>query len=429
MCELFDIVVIGGGTAGVVAALQTARAGMRTLLVEKNALPGGTMTAGGIAFPGLFYAWRHQVIAGIGWELVTEAAAESGMPLPDFSTQIGMKNHSKYQVRLNPVVYSALCDEKMIAAGVNILYHTMVAEVKVVSGIVELRLCTREGLCTVRARRVIDCTGDASVCSLAGYEVIHPAECQPATLCCCLSGYDYNQLDENGLRSAIDRAVAAGELRYTDLGWNKNGAALQFIRKNGDNANHIFPTLPPHTAAGRSVLEIEARRSLLRAWRFLRKQPGMEKLTIGFGAFECGVRESAVIRGETTVTANDYISGRKYPDALCNSFYPIDLHEDSHGVVPKPLEEGTVPQVPFGALVPHGSEYFLAAGRCISSDRLANSALRVQATSMATAQAAGAAAVASIQSEKAVYLTPLGKIGDILRKHGAILPENAETHQ
>ncbi|MBR4666304.1 MAG: FAD-dependent oxidoreductase, partial [Lentisphaeria bacterium] len=66
----FDIIVVGGGTAGVVAAIQCGRAGMRTLLVEKNGLPGGTMTAAGISFPGLFFAWRRQIIAGIGWELV-----------------------------------------------------------------------------------------------------------------------------------------------------------------------------------------------------------------------------------------------------------------------------------------------------------------------------------------------------------------------
>ena len=422
MDESFDIIVVGGGTAGVVAAIQCGRAGMRTLLVEKNGLPGGTMTAAGIAYPGLFFVWRRQIIAGIGWELVTEAAAESGLPLPDFSSWNGTSGFWKYQVQLNPVVYSALCDEKLLSSGVDILYHTMVADVKPDDETVELHLCTQEGLRTVRARRVIDCTGDASVCALAGYEVIHPAECQPASLSCKLAGYDFAQLDEARLCTAIDQAVAAGELRYTDLGWNKDGASLQFLRKYGDNANHIFPPLPTHTSEGRSRLEIEARRSLLRAWRFLRKQPGMENLSIGFGAFECGVRESAVIRGETTISAEDYCSGKRYPDAVCNSFYPIDLHDSSQGIVQQHLGAGTVPQVPLRALVPSGSKWFLAAGRCISSDRLANSALRVQATSMATAQAAGAAAAVSIRCGKTVLMAPMENIRKILHEHGAILP-------
>ena len=422
MDESFDIIVVGGGTAGVVAAIQSGRTGMRTLLVEKNGLPGGTMTAAGIAYPGLFFAWGHQIIAGIGWELVSEAAAESGLPLPDFSSWTGTSRFWRYQVQLNPVVYSSLCDEKLMGSGVEVLYHTMAAEVKPEDEAVELRICTLEGLRTVRARRVIDCTGDAAVCALAGYEVIHPAECQPATLSCKLAGYDRDQLNEARLCEAIDRAVAAGELRYTDLGWNKNGASLQFLRKYGDNANHIFPPLPTHTSEGRSRLEMEARSSLLRAWRFLRKQPGMENLSIGFGAFECGIRESAVIRGDTTVSADDYCSGKRYPDAVCNSFYPIDLHDSSQGIVQQQLGEGTVPQVPLRALVPSGSKCFLAAGRCISSDRLANSALRVQATSMATAQAAGAAAAVSIRCGKTVLMTPMENIRKILREHGAILP-------
>ena len=167
---------------------------------------------------------------------------------------------------------------------------------------------------------------------------------------------------------------------------------------------------------------MEARSSLLRAWRFLRKQPGMENLSIGFGAFECGVRESAVIRGETTISAEDYCSGKRYPDAVCNSFYPIDLHDSSQGIVQQHLGAGTVPQVPLRALVPSGSKLFLAAGRCISSDRLANSALRVQATSMATAQAAGAASAASIRCGTALLMTPMENIRKILQEHGAILP-------
>ena len=142
----FDITVIGGGTAGIVAAIQAARTGNKTLLVEKNGLPGGTMTAGGIAFPGLFFAWKKQIIAGIGWELVSGAAAESGLPLPEFEKQNGMENHPAYQVRLNPLIYAAYCEEKMVSAGVHLLYHTMLAEIQAVTDGLDVTLCTKEGL-------------------------------------------------------------------------------------------------------------------------------------------------------------------------------------------------------------------------------------------------------------------------------------------
>lgn len=417
----FDILVIGGGTAGVVAAIQAARAGCSTLLVEKNALPGGTMTAGSIAFPGLFYAWREPVIAGIGWELVTQAAAESGYPLPEFEKQIGMRDHPRYQIRLDPLIYALCCEEKMREAGVRILYHAMPGKIAPETGGAAVTLCTREGLREYRAKRVIDCTGDASAAALAGFEVIHPFPVQPATFGCRLSGYDPDALDRDALKAAADRAVAAGELLYSDLGWDRRAFSDQFLRCRGDNANHIFPEQPPHTAEGRSALEQAAHRSLLRAYRFLRRQPGLEDLRMEMTAFECGVRESAVIKGEYTMTGEDYVSAKKFPDAVCNAFYPIDLHGED-GVAPRTLPEGAVPQVPLRALIPRGSDFLLAAGRCISSDRQANSALRVQATCMATAQAAAAAACVSLRQDVPVSRVSAEDVRELLKQHGAILP-------
>lgn len=426
----FDIVVVGGGTAGVVAAIQGARHGARTLLVEKNGCPGGTMTSAGIAQAGLFYAWRKQVIAGIGWELLTAAVAESGMRLPAFETQIGMTCHPNYQVKYNALILAAICDEKMLRSGVNILYHTMVSQVEHDGNEVALELCTLEGAYPIRARRVIDCTGDASVIAMAGYEVIHPDECQPGTICCRASGYDYDSLDREALRRAAEEAVAAGELAFADLGWNHDGFSMQFLHEHGHNANHIFPELPSHSAEGRSLFEIDGRRSLLRAYRFLRRQPGLEHLKFEATAAECGVRESAVIRGEATVTAEQYATGHRFPDAVCNAFYPIDLHKrSSDGVTPLALQEGVVPQLPLGALIPRGSDLFLAAGRCVSSDRLANSALRVQATVMAGGQAAAAAACASLEEGVSVRRVNLKRVREILRNHGAIVPENPNVDE
>lgn len=81
----FDIVVIGAGTAGTIAAIQAGRLGLRTLLIEKNGMPGGTTTVAAVNFPGLFHAWGRQIIAGIGWELVSGAVALTGARLPDFT--------------------------------------------------------------------------------------------------------------------------------------------------------------------------------------------------------------------------------------------------------------------------------------------------------------------------------------------------------
>ena len=115
---------------------------------------------------------------------------------------------------------------------------------------------------------------------------------------------------------------------------------------------------------------------------------------------ECGIRETVTIQGEATITHEDYVSGRLWQDAVCYSFYPIDLHyARGGGIDTRPLQPGTVPTVPRGALVPRGSRRLLAAGRCLSSDREANSALRVQATCMACGQAAAVLAAQAMGAD------------------------------
>jgi flavin-dependent dehydrogenase len=119
----FDVVVIGGGTAGVIAAIQSARAGARTLLVEKNGILGGTVTVAFVAFPGIFHAWGKQIIAGIGWELVKQSVKETGKSLPDFTAPY--KNHSEHQVPVDPFIYAALCCQAVKDSCCELLLHTM----------------------------------------------------------------------------------------------------------------------------------------------------------------------------------------------------------------------------------------------------------------------------------------------------------------
>jgi len=136
---------------------------------------------------------------------------------------------------------------------------------------------------------------------------------------------------------------------------------------------------------------------------------------------EVGFRESHRIEGETVITVDDYTSGRMFEDAVCYAFYPVDLHTRS-GVRPKPLTKGTVPTVPLRALVPKDSRNIMVAGRCVSSDRLANSGLRVQASCMAMGQAAGVTAALAVQTDATPLEVPLKDIRRMLRKHGAIIP-------
>src|SRR6187549_2619545 len=113
----YDVIVIGGGTAGTIAALQAGRAGASTLVVEKSGVLGGTTILNAVNFPGLFHAWGRQIIAGIGWELVTAAVAEVGDTLPDFKAWRGQP-HYRLQIRVNRAVYAALADRLVQESGV-----------------------------------------------------------------------------------------------------------------------------------------------------------------------------------------------------------------------------------------------------------------------------------------------------------------------
>jgi hypothetical protein len=136
---------------------------------------------------------------------------------------------------------------------------------------------------------------------------------------------------------------------------------------------------------------------------------------------ETAHRESYRIQGNTVISVDDYTSGRVFKDAVCYAFYPVDLHTRG-GVKPQPLASGKVPTIPLSALVPKGSRNILVAGRCVSSDRLANSGLRVQASCMAMGQAAGAAAALAAKMNTTPLEIPLKDIREMLLKHGAIVP-------
>lgn len=415
----YDVIVVGAGTAGTIAAIQAGRLGLRTLLIEKNGMPGGTTTVAAVNFPGLFHAWGRQIIAGIGWELVTNTVSLCGGQLPDFSA--APERHWQHQVRVNRAVYSSLACEALEQAGVQTLFHAMPARVVENSDNVTVTVCTKSGLETMTGRALIDATGDANAVGLSGCALVAHEERQPGTLILSLEGYDVEAVDGLRLRQAFDAALNSGELEPRDSVFVRNNI-MGLLRSRGDNCTHIAH-VDGRTSQGRSAAEIGARVSLLRVYRFLRRQPALENLEIAFMAPECGIRETVTIQGEATVTRDDYAGGRQWEDAVCHSFYPIDLHHSAGGGIDtRPLQPGTFPTVPRGALVPRGSRRMLVAGRCLSSDREANSALRVQATCMACGQAAGVLAGHAARSGMPVMAVDMQPVYDDLREHKAIVP-------
>ena len=371
-----DVLVVGGGTAGTIAAIQAARAGAKTLLVERGPQLGGTATTGGVSFPGLFDAWGKQIIAGIGWELVKESVELDGGTLPDFSKV--PTSHWMNQVRVNQFLYSILAEEKCEQAGVEIVYYESPDAIgKTAHGwqVDCVGFGTRR---RVLCKQIVDCTGGAEVVGMLNLPRLREEETQPGSM-----------------RFSLGKPYQAG----------REGVIDSLYIHGAESTNSR--TVTAANIKGRKDLLAKIRSSKK---RLMHMQP------------EASFRESYRIVGETMITVDDYTSGRMFDDALCHAFYPVDLHT-KEGVSPKPLKPGTVPTIPLRALVPKDSRNIIVAGRSVSSDRLANSGLRVQASCMAMGQAAGATAALAAAKNTTPLTVPLNDIRRMLSKHGAIVPK------
>ena len=415
-----DVLVVGGGSAGHVAAIQAGRLGAKTVLLERNSQLGGTTTTGGVCFPGLFHAWGKQVIAGIGWELVAKSVEVDGRKLQDF-TRVH-RSHVPHHVDINGQLYALLAEEACLEAGVSLAYYQFPDKVvQTPDGwLVDVR---GQGVSyQLRCKQIVDCSGNATVVGMVGFERMREDTRQPGTQVVVYKGFDMAVVQKNAkqIQAMYNEAINDGRLQKGDT-WS--GKVMQPIRSKRGNVNHIFGA--DSTDAGtQTQTNLAGRKSVLRMLKFFKTIPGGQNVSIDRMMNETATRETFRIKGETVITVNDYASGRKFDDALCHSFYPIDLHTKD-GVKPKHLKPGTVPTIPRGALVPKGSKNIMVAGRCLSSDRLANSAARVQASCMAMGQAAAVTATLAAKHGSTPLEVPLADIHKLLRQHNAIVPGKA----
>ncbi len=415
-----DILVIGGGTAGSVAAIQAGRTGHEVTLIECQSQLGGTITTAGVSYPGIFFAWGKQVISGVGWELVQNAVQLNGDSLPNFSIPHG-REHWHHQVRLNAALYALIIEEKCIEAGVNIRYYETPTSIEFRDDHWYVETVGKGVRAEIKCKQIIDCSGNAIGASIAGYKLFKEKVTQPGTLMFTIGGYDFESLDLERLKVAYEMAIDRGELIRGEF----RGDIIALLKEKGDNVQHIIgadsTTSETHTSAN-----IKGRESLLKHLRFLKKQPGLGNIRIEKMRTEAGIRETYRIDGLYRISYEDYILGKVFPDSIAYSYYPVDFHTEE-GVIPEQLTKGVVPTIPFRSMIPRGSKNFIVAGRCICSDQLANSGLRVQASCMAMGQAAGAAAALAIEQN----VTPSELVIDDLKKliemHGGIVPAGGKT--
>jgi hypothetical protein len=411
----YDVIVIGGGTAGVFAADGAARMGARTLLIEKNGMLGGTMTSGGVNFPGVFHYWGRQIITGPAWDFIEKLNASGAAVMP--KNERAPKHFYNQQIRVNAFLAATEMERLCRDSGVEILMHSMPSYAVETDGGVDLVITCKEGMFAAHAKKIIDCTGDANVAAMLGYERVRASVLQPVTHKNTLDGYKIEDIDENEVIAAFDKAFSEKFLDPVLFSWKSPYKMLK--QKKIDL--HI-PCHGAESSEEKTKMELDSHESLARTLEVFRAVKGCEKIRVASFAAECGIRETCRIVGEETMDAERYLSGYVYDDAVCYAVYPIDRHTLS-GIDNTHFEENVFATLPYRAMIPKGSKHVLVAGGAVSSDEATNSAIRVQAPCMAMGTAAGIAAALAAGSEIGVLDVDIADIKNELKALKATVPE------
>lgn len=425
--DRFDVLVCGGGPAGFAAAIQSARLGLKTALIEKYGMLGGVMTTGGNTEIALFYAEGVQIVSGIGWELVQRLANEGWASIPDFKPGIP---HSELGIHINAPMTANILDEMCQEAGVNLFFHQTITDVIMSDNGDEVRgivVATRNGLKALYGKIIIDCTGNGDVAAFSGaaYEIgeTGTGELQPGTLRFYFTGYDTKNISADAVYKAFYDGRKREELDLGDYWPEPKGHPYSIFTSHGNNINHVHPINGVDNVSVTNA-EIEGRKSIARITNWARKYvKGAEhSMPIACGS-EVAIRETRRIIGEKYMLYQEYLDAVKYKDAICYVYYPIDLHTGSKESLKNIyLQKDKTPTIPFGALVPKGINNLLVAGRCISGDRMSNSAIRMKAFCMAMGQAAGIAADLAIRYDVKVKDIDIQELKHNLQDSGAIVP-------
>ena len=395
-----DVAVVGGGPGGLGAAVMAARAGASTLLIERYGAMGG-MASYGEVHP---FMPNHANETSLDKPVYVEWVERMKHYLPS--------NHPAKEMDSDALSHPDRCISKDIAllaaedlcidAGVTILYHHAFFDTIMDDGrIAALVLSSKSGLTAVRAKMVVDCSGDADVAARAGCtceEGGPSGYSQPMTLCFKLSHVDWARVPKPAdINAAYDAARERGEVECP----REN---VLYFRWFDSDVVHFNTTRVVHKHATNGLqlsdAEIEARRQLRQILAFLRGHvPGFEQAEIHSIAHHIGVRESRRVRGQAYVTRDDFRAFRKFDDAIARVNYPIDVHNpDGSGTEHERIPAGEWYEIPFGCVVAKGVRNLLVGGRPISVDHAVHSSMRVMPPACSVGQAAGmGAAMAAAQ--------------------------------
>ncbi len=441
----YDVVVCGGGPSGIPAALAARRAGLRVLLVEATGQMGGVGTSAGVShlLGGRTKDNRYWCVEGIFREIVEDLAARGGAINPvtiqgeQFSPHgwTGKVSVLTYGVPFDPIQMVALLDEKMLEAGVDVLFFTSMVDVLVAENrVTHVIIFNKSGLQAIPARAVVDATGDADVAARSGCKVVKGRSqdglMTPATLM-----FHVDQVDQDVLASEIYRT---GSNRFREL--------IQKLRDEGEwpFSYDIFitvqltekGTLMVNTTRitdvdgtdGRSVSRgmMQGRSEVQRLFALMRQHfPGFANARIKLVAPVLGIRETRRIVGDYVYTVDDLVGERDFEDTIGFSGYGWDLPDPKRPSY-QPMHEGPkikrpYTPIPYRVLVPRPVENVICPGRAISVERDVLGPLREQGPCYAMGQAAGQAAVQVVCEDVAFGAVDITRLRNELRAAGAVV--------
>ena len=410
-----DVLVVGGGPAGIGAALGAAQAGARVVLAERYGFLGGNATAalvmplmsfhtatptkekkGATTLLPTDHGPGEAIIAGALKTLLERLVKAGGAIEPSLETG--------YVVPFDPEWFKLIALELLDEAGVQFVFHAFASGVLGKDGRVEGAIFeTKSGPLAVRARVTIDCSGDGDVAVQAGA----PSEVgradglvQPMTLMFRVVEFQRRNFEAyvaqnpkqwrgvHGLWDLVREASQAGDLRLPreDILFFATPHEEE-VSVNSTRVTRVLGT----DVWDLSYAEWASRKQMRQIAEFLRRYvPGFEQSYVAQSGVQVGVRETRRVLGDYQLTADDVLAARKFDDAIARGAYPIDIHNPTGtGTVLKRLPPGEAYDIPLRCLMPRSTDGLLVAGRCISGTHEAHSSYRVMPIVMATGQAAG----------------------------------------